>query len=188
MWPFQRKKKKRHTEPSAAEALSPVPNRGWVYWQKTAEGDFQVLSVLQPDDVQALGGLPDEAVVGSIGGNLGAGDEIPVGQFRPNRAFVTFMHQVIETFGPDDPELLQAAAQQGEGWLYIIDLRTPEGPQGRVPSEDIVGAFEVRSGQIIKDSYGTNDKHVVFSEHGLVQLPPSLQAALIRELKLLKIS
>jgi hypothetical protein len=183
MWPFRRKQKK--YEPLAAEDLSPVPNRGWVYWQKTAEGDFQVLSVLQPDDVQALGGLPGEAVVGSIGGDLGAGGEIPLEQFRPNPAFIRFMHQVIETFGPDDPELLQAAAQQREGWLYIIDLRTSEGPQGRVPPEDIVGAFEVSSGQIIEDSYGANDNYVALSEHGLVRLSPFLQAALIRELKLL---
>jgi hypothetical protein len=183
MWPFRQKKKK--YEPLTAEHLSPIPNGGWVYWQKTAEGDFQVLSVLQPDDVQALGGLPGEAVVGSIGGDLGAGGEIPLEQFRPNPAFIRFMHQVIETFGPDDPELLQAAAQQREGWLYIIDLRTSEGPQGRVPPEDIVGAFEVSSGQIIEDSYGANDNYVALSEHGLVRLSPFLQAALIRELKLL---
>jgi hypothetical protein len=66
--------------------------------------------------------------------------------FRVNRVFVEFMHTVIRTVGPSDPSLLEAAAQQGSGWLYIIGLRTPEGPQGRVPVEDIVDGFEGRDG------------------------------------------
>ena len=170
MWPFQRNRKKKQTEPSSPEDSS------------------QVLSILHPDDVNSLGGLPNEAIAGLISSNLKTEGKISVGQFRPNPAFIRFMHNVIKLFGPDDPELQQAAIQQREGWIYIIDLRTPEGPQGRVPPEDIIGAFEVKGGQIIRDSYSTNDKHVVFSEHGLVQLSPFFHKAFIRELKRLKAS
>ena len=170
MWPFKRSKRKKQTEPSSPE------------------DSFQVLSVLQPDDVESLGGLPDEAIAGLINSNPNTDDKISVEQVRPNPAFIHFMHDVIKMFGPDDPELQQAAMEQKEGWVYIIDLRTPEGPSGRVPPEDIIGAFEVKLGQIIRDSYRANDKHLVFSEHGLVQLPPFLSEALIRELKRLKVS
>jgi hypothetical protein len=168
MWPFQRNRKKKQTELSSPE------------------DSFQVLSVLHPDDVKSLGRLPNEAIAGLINRNLSTGDRISVEQFRPNPVFIRFMHDVIKSFGPDDPELQQAAVQQRKGWIYIIDLRTPEGPQGRVPPEDIIGGFEVKNGRIVRDSYSINDKHLVFSEHGLVQLSPFLHKALTRELKRLK--
>jgi hypothetical protein len=170
MWPFQRNRKKKQTEPSSPE------------------GSSQVLSVLHPDDVKSLGRLPNEAIAGLINRNLNTGDKISVEQFRPNPVFIRFMHNVIKLFGPDDPELQQAAVQQREGWIYIIDLRTPAGPHGRVPPEDIIGAFEVKNDQIIRNSYNINDKHLVFSEHGLVQLSPFLHKTFIRELKRLKAS
>src|SRR5215471_14730430 len=62
---------------------------------------------------------------------------------------------------------------------------TPEGPMGRVPPEDIVGAFAVKGGQLC--AYQPNDKHLVFSKNGLVQLPPSLAEIHVRELKRLKV-
>lgn len=168
MWPFRRSKKDELPEQSAPEDT------------------MHVLSVLPPDDVTALGGLPNEAIAGLIARELKTGEKIAREHVRPNPAFIRFMHQVIQTFGPDDPALQAAAAQQQDGWLYIIDLRTPEGPQGRVPPEDIIGAFEVQHGQLIRDSYWANDNHLVYSAHGLVRLPPFLHAALIRELKRLK--
>lgn len=92
------------------------------------------------------------------------------------------MHHVIQIAGPKDPGLQAAAAEQGDGWVYIIDLRTPEGPQGRVPPEDIIGGFEVRSGQIVIESYWANDGHRVLTENGLVQVPPWARDAFMREL------
>ena len=101
-------------------------------------------------------------------------------RFRVNHAFVEFMHDVIRTAGPTDPSLQEAAAEQGNGWVYIIDLRTPEGPQGRVPLEDIIGGFEVRDGRLLADSYRPNEEHLVLTKDGPVQLPPSLHAELVR--------
>jgi hypothetical protein len=95
------------------------------------------------------------------------------------------MHHVLCTYGPQDRELQEAAERQGDGFVYVIDLRTPEGPMGRVPPEDIVGAFAVEGGQLC--AYQPNDNHVAFSKNGLVQLPPSLAEVHIRELKRLKV-
>jgi hypothetical protein len=66
--------------------------------------------------------------------------------------------------------------------VYTIDLRTIEGPQGRVPPDDIIGAFEVRLGQIVAGSYWSNENYRAFTSNGLVQLPPSLRKAFLREL------
>jgi hypothetical protein len=111
------------------------------------------------------------------------GDAFDENEFRANQAFIDFMHDVIRSVGPRDPELRAAAQAQGDGWVYVIDLRTPAGPQGRVPPEDIVGGFEVTGGRVVDGSYWVNEKHRVFTRHGMVRLPPSLQAALVDELR-----
>ena len=51
---------------------------------------------------------------------------------------------------------------------------------------DIIGIFTVEGGKL--GLYHANDKYLVFSANGLVQLPPSLQEVHIRELKRLKVS
>ncbi|MDH3691960.1 MAG: hypothetical protein OEU36_21170 [Gammaproteobacteria bacterium] len=142
------------------------------------QDNLQAISFLAPNDVEAIGHLPEEAICGFLGDQTASADN-----FVPNRAFIEFMHQVIREHGPLDPEMQAVADEQKEGWLYVIDLRTPDSPQGHVPVQDIVGGFEVRDGQISADGYWANDKHVVLSDDGLVELPPQLAAALVEALK-----
>jgi hypothetical protein len=137
----------------------------------------RVLSLLRPEDISALGGLPAQAICG-----LFVGEDSSEASFRPNRTFVDFLHQVIASAGPADLSLRSAAKAEQNGCVYIIDLRTPEGPQGRAPPEDIVGAFKVENGVMVEGSYWTNAKHKVFTQDGLVRLPPSLHATLIAAL------
>jgi hypothetical protein len=124
-------------------------------------------------------GSPPEAVVGS----WAKSDERTAERFRLNPAFVEFMHDVIETVAPDDAGFKGAAREQGEGWVAIIDLRTPEGPQGNVPPEDIIGAFKIKRGKILRDSYWRNDRHRLYTRNGVVQLPPTLRDALVEALR-----
>jgi hypothetical protein len=137
---------------------------------------MEVLSLLPPKIVKKLGGLPPAAICGVLGG-----DHAP-SSFRTNPKFVEFLHGVIQKVGPEDHELRAAAALQKDGWVYVIDLRTPDGPHGRVLPEDIIGAFEVRHGEIVQGTYWANQKHLVFSQRGLLQLPPTLFKALVDEL------
>src|SRR5688500_12783063 len=128
MWPFRR------TKPS-----NPDPP-----YQR-------VLSLLTPQEVESLGGLPAEAILGTYDGPSNSPEA-----FRPNQAFIDFLHHVLADAGSRSPELIAAARQQHNGWLYIIDPRTPEGPNGNVGPEDIVGAFVVRDGALIQGSYEPN--------------------------------
>ena len=107
------------------------------------------------------------------------GDPPSPERFRPNARFAALMHRVIATAGPHDFELQAAARAQREGWVYVVDLRTPEGPGGRVPPEDIIGGFEVQDGKLLADSYWANDDHRLLTEHGLVELPPALRQAVV---------
>ena len=142
---------------------------------------MQVRSILSPEEVSSLGGLPGEAVAGAY-----EGEDMGVENFHPNQAFVDFLHGVIGTAGPDDPDMISAARRQGDGWLYVIDLRTPDGPQGRVPPHDIIGGFEVRSGAIVRDSYVPNESHRVLTPDGLVTLPASFRSAFVDALRKLR--
>jgi hypothetical protein len=101
--------------------------------------------------------------------------------FARNRAFVEFMHEVIRKHGPSVPGLVAAARAQANGWVHIIDGRTPT-PQGAVPAEDIVGAFQVTDGNIVPDSYQANPNHRILSANGFFQLDPVLQTQLLDEL------
>jgi len=132
---------------------------------------------LSPKEVRSLGGLPNEAIAGFI-----VAEPLTIETFRPNPRFINFMHQVIRTSAPLDPDFCATARNQGNGWVYVIDLRTPEGPRGRVLPQDIIGAFQVQNGEIIPDSYEANEHHRVFATSGLVCLPPSLRAAFVAQL------
>lgn len=158
IWPFAGRK---NTEPQSPGAA----------------GARQVVSILPPEQMQALGGLPAEAIAGTVDGR-----GLSAETFRQNPKFVEFMHAVIRTAGPADRDLQLAAQAQHDGWVYVIDLRTPEGPAGRVPPEDVIGAFEVRSGRVVPDSYQANDAHRVFAANGLVRLPPGLFEAFVEAL------
>jgi hypothetical protein len=95
--------------------------------------------------------------------------------------FVDFMHGVIARRGSDLPGLVEEARRQGNGWVYIVDqrTRTPEGP---VPPEDIIGAFEVKGGQIVPGSYRRSPKHKILSADGFLQLGSELQSCLLAEI------
>src|SRR5262245_11192596 len=97
-------------------------------------------------------GLPAEAIVGVLLRPLEAGEAITPGVFARNRTFVEFLHSVIARRGPTLPGLIAEAKRQGEGWVYVIDQRTPT-PHDAVPPEDIIGAFKIENGQVVPGSY-----------------------------------
>jgi hypothetical protein len=144
------------------------------------ERPTRILSILEPEEIAALGIIPSKGMAGTF---VAGSDTTAIGAFRPNVQFVEFLHEVIRTAGPTVPELIAMAANQTEGWVYVIDLRTPDGPHGRVPPEDIIGAFEVRLGKISADSYQPFSGHRVYTHNGLVTLPAPLREAFVARLK-----
>lgn len=124
--------------------------------------------------------MPSETVVGYWEPPWHGNANSPVG-FHENPQFVELMHKVIGQVGENDPEMRATAAAQRTGWLYVIDLRTPDGPQGHVPLKDIVGAFEIKDGEFVRGSYQRFKEHRLLTDDGPFLLPPRLQDAVIEE-------
>lgn len=147
---------------------------------QSPEGPKQYVTCLSQEFVVA-NGLPAEAIIGVLLRPLAPGESITPAVFARNRTFIDFMQSVIARRGPDTPGLIADAKRQGDGWVYVIDQRTPT-PQGAVPPEDIFGAFAAKNGQLVRGSYQASQKHQIFSENGFPCLGEELQTCLMEEL------
>jgi len=61
----------------------------------------------------------------------------------------------------------------GNGVLYVIDERSPkhvEGQEWIVRSDDLIGEFDVKDGEIVPGSYRRNPDFALVNEEGLFQL------------------
>lgn len=146
----------------------------------TPDGPRHYVSCLSHEQVFA-NGLPPEAIIGVLLRPWDPSQPIMPEVFARNRVFVEFMHEVIGRRGPMLDGLRAEARRQQEGWVYIVDRRTLT-PGGSVPPEDIVGAFEVKHGQVVPGTYQASPKHVILSSGGFFQFGTELEACLLEEL------
>jgi hypothetical protein len=101
--------------------------------------------------------------------------------FVQNKLFADFLHETIGKHAPSTPSMRQAARQRVEGWIYLLDGRTPT-PEGDVPLHDIFGGFEVRGGTVVTGSYHRFDEHLLYTELGFFQLEDALRLCIMFEL------
>ena len=146
----------------------------------TPEGTRDYVTLIPPDAALAHG-LAAEAIVGVLARPLGPGESITPAVFARNRVFVRFLHDVLARHAPGQPGIQAEARRLGNGWISIIDQRTPT-PAGPVPAEDILGAFEVKNGEVVPRSYRQNPNHRILSATGFFRLDAGLQECLLREL------
>ena len=142
-----------------------------------------ILSFLPPGQAMKRG-IDGPAIVGTLRVPVSKGGTVTPDNVGVNPAFVKFLQAFIARVAPTSPEFIRSVEEQGEGWLYIIDQRTPT-PGGNVPLEDILGAFRIEHGKAVPGSYQPMDGHKIVSERGLFQLDTFLQARLVQELTLL---
>ena len=139
-----------------------------------------------PHEVVFDHGLPSQAVAGEVFGEVvqrattNDPGEIKPEQFAQNSAFVQFLHASLARHAPHCPGVLQEAARQRDGWVYIIDGRSPD-PQGTVPPEDVIGKLEVVDGRVT-GQYAGSKRHRILGSHGLMQLDPWLEERFMQDL------
>jgi hypothetical protein len=139
---------------------------------------LRALSPLSPQQIEEIGSLKGEAILGFITGEIQS-----LEYFSPNKVFKDFTQKVIAAEAPKDSELQAAALEQQAGWLYIIDNRVANIEREETSPEDILGVFEIKDGQIVANSYQPNENYLIFGNNGLMQLPASLHESLIKALE-----
>lgn len=172
-------------------AKAKIPHQGElppeiILYRVRHDGEFRDLLCLR-DPKQTLfpeEGIPEKAIIGSWpvmeGQELLEPLAIKSENFGRNPVFVELMHGALARYGPESAQLKEAARRQGRGWLYLIDSRIPD-PNGDVPIWDILGALEIKGGQIVPDSYWANPQHVILSDNGPFRLPPGILQLLVKE-------
>lgn len=142
--------------------------------------------VVSPIDAHWLSehryGLAERAILGVLLRRIDDGGEVVPENFRPNRPFVDFLHELLAAEAPKTNAARQQAAQQREGYLYLIDARTPD-PGGRVPPEDIIGAIAIQAGKLVPGTYQRNDQHRLLTSGGFFALSAELEATLLTQLR-----
>ncbi len=147
-----------------------------IYSVKTDGGKFNVVSFLPPEHV-ARKGIAPEAIVGVLPVGV---VKITTEVFRPNPTFAEFLSEAIARHGPQAPKLQDEARRLGDGRLHVVDGR---GFRAAVANpEEIFGAFDAKSGQVVVGSFQAEPRHALVNEHGLFVLDSWLLERLIEDL------
>jgi hypothetical protein len=150
------------------------------------DGAFTTLiSYFEPDVLQDLEGLPGEFVCGEIEGAADLEDEafeFTPTQVQENPAFLGFLHEFLATQAVTNTELQEAARQQKDGCLLMVDQRT-SATEDDVPETDIIGQFDVSDGTITPECYSPNPHHRMITEDGLVEIGEQLRVAMLEYYK-----
>jgi hypothetical protein len=144
--------------------------------------DRDVVAIVSPD-VALTEGLPSAAIVGQLLTPRNRGGQLEAANFAVNPTFVDFLHRFVAERVPQEEGFVQAAARQGTGNIFVIDLRTPT-PEGPVPPHDIIGYFRIEGGKVVVSSYAANAaRHRILSEAGFFRLNPLLMDRLRDDLQ-----
>lgn len=149
---------------------------------------YDVLTPI-PSDMMFKQGLVPEAIVGVLRqlSNIEGDGGFTPKDFVRNRVFADLLHRVVADHAPELIEYQAQAKKQREGWVYVIDGRTPA-PKGLIPARDILGAFAVREGAITPNSYVRNDQHFLYTQDGFFQLHEVLKSKLMEKILTLNAS
>ena len=170
-------------EPQSA-ATSPVDKA--IPFVGPLDNTIPIFSLLTPPEVEQLGRIPVEAIIGEFLRPPRAGEPLDPASLRINGAFIKFLHVVIARWAPTSPDFKAAVEAQRDGYVYVLDGRTPT-PQGEVPPEDVIGRFEVQAGKVVATSYEACPGYKAFTKRGVIQLTPFLRERFFYELQQLSV-
>ncbi len=160
------------------------PDRGrevFVFQVNVGANVQEVVSVLGPGTVFEHG-LCTEAILGVVRPGPTSEPKITPERFQENPAFVQYLRELISSRIYDTEGIRRAGEQQGEGYVYLIDARTPQ-PDGQVPSADVIEAVQVQGGSLVAASYQHNPNHQLLTKDGFFRLPTELETILLADLR-----
>lgn len=148
----------------------------FVYEINSGQGQKKYYLSALPHQYGLEFGLPTEVIMGEL---VDGPENFIHQKFTQNEAFLKFLAWVIGKHATSCPGLVAELKNQPNGFIYILDKKTPD-LMGKVPPEDIVGGVETKDGAMAR--FHSSPKYRVFTENGLMQLDPWFQKKLVEEL------
>ena len=139
-------------------------------------------SPLTLEQVNRKTGLRVEAILGWLKDPRA---EVNPDNFVENAAYIRFLHETIGKYFEQCPSLAAEAHRVANGFVYILDGRTPRQTDRQLPAEDLIGIVEVREGDL--SEYRPADGYRLLTTSGFPVLEPWLHERLIEELMALPV-
>lgn len=155
-------------------------NLGNIVEVENNKGESRYYYTLLPHEEVFEKGLISVAIAGLFKDVPADQEAMNYADFKANPEYIQFMHQVISQHAPYTESLIAEAKRQKEGVIVLIDHRVKNQDEG-VPSEDIIGLFEVKNSQV--KSYQANPNYVLWSAKGFCDLGPELTSILLGEIR-----
>lgn len=149
---------------------------GYNIYDTQIDGRHRYFLSLLPYDIGFDSGLPSEAILGEF---IHGPESRTPEAFLQNPQFLNFLSYAIGKHASSCPGLIAESQRLQNGFVYILDKRTPT-PDDGVPPEDIIGAAEVQNGKILQFLGSPNN--CVLTGFGFMQLDPWLKERLVEEL------
>lgn len=103
------------------------------------------------------------------------------GNISYNRDFLVHVHSLVRDLMVNDAEVIAKAKEQPNGFVFIIDRRSPAATdvsQEHVDKEDIIGIFLCNDFKTDAEKYRPNPDYLLVSEKGVGQFPETVEAEL----------
>lgn len=123
-----------------------------------------------PPEVVSEAGLPKDSICGFLTEPM---ETVPPEQFAEYRNFVDLIHGICRDHV--DPQLIDFARRTNAENIALIDQRSPD-VDAEIPTEDIIGSYQVEHGSVSKFSPNPNFRLV--TARGCFQLTPWLRKCL----------
>ncbi len=100
------------------------------------------------------------------------------GNIAYNKDFLVHLHLLVRDCMVNDPEVIRLASEQPNGFVFIVDGRSPH-TTGRsdsmIDKEDIIGVFLCNDRKTDVNKYRPGPDYLVISEKGVTKLPESVE-------------
>lgn len=103
------------------------------------------------------------------------------GNISYNRDFLVHVHSLVRDLMVNDAEVLSHAKEQPNGFVFIIDRRSPAATdvaQEHVDKEDIIGIFLCNDYKTDVTKYRPNPDYLLVSSRGVALFPEVVEARL----------
>lgn len=103
------------------------------------------------------------------------------GNISYNKDFLVHVHSLVRDIMVNDPEVIEQAKEQSNGFVFIIDRRSPASAavsSENVDKEDIIGIFLCSDYKTDSTKYRPNPDYLLVSSKGISQLPVAVEEKL----------